>query len=207
LANDEKKIPVFPVFNSVDKKYPTPTDPQKFSYYILSGMERCQKLAQIKGKKKPQQLGRANGDWFEFFIEKIFLKTMNKEDFVLTGRSKHKINELRGFEKVNWVPMPDIVVKNFQDVRGIVSVKWGMRQDRMYQSAYEAASIKKWIAENNLQPAKVFLFTNDDSSARLKTMLNVPELDGVFHLQPEKFSDNIPEIKSLVDLINELKKL
>jgi len=207
LANDEEKISVFPIFDSVDKKYPTPANPQKFSNYILSGMERCQKLAQIKHKKKPPQLGRANGDWFEFFIGKTFSKQMGKEDFIITGRSRHKINELKGFEKVNWLPMPDIVIKNFQDVRGIVSVKWGMRHDRMYQSAYEAASIKKWITANKLQSAKVFLFTNDDSVARLKTMLNVPELDGVFHLQSEKYSEKVPEIKSLVDLINELKKL
>lgn len=207
MANDEEKIRVFPIFDSVDKQYPTPNDSQQFSDYILTGMEKCQNLAQIKHKKKPSQMGRANGDWFEFFIEKIFSKKMKKQDYIVTGRQRHKISELKGFEKVNWFPMPDIVIKNFQDVRGIVTVKWGMRHDRMYQSAYEAASIKKWIVENNLPPVKVFLFTNDDSIARLKTMLNVPELDGVFHLQSKKYSAKVPGIKSLIDLIDELKKL
>lgn len=201
-----ESIPVNQVFEAVSKNHKLPTNDKDFSSYILDGMGKCQKLAQIKHKKKPSQLGRANGDWFEFFLDKIFTKKIQKTQYIMPVRQKITFNQLQGFEKVDWIPKPDIIIRNFKDVRGLVSVKWTMRHDRMYESAYEAAAVKNWIHQNKLRGIKIFLLTNDFASSRLKIMLKVPELDGVYHIQPEKYP-NVDGLKSLIELIYDLKKL
>lgn len=201
-----ESIPINQVFEAVSKNHKLPTNDKDFSSYILDGMGKCQKLAQIKHKKKPSQLGRANGDWFEFFLDKIFTKKIQKTQYIMPVRQKITFNQLQGFEKVDWIPKPDIIIRNFKDVRGLVSVKWTMRHDRMYESAYEAAAVKNWIHQNKLQGIKIFLLTNDFASSRLKIMLKVPELDGVYHIQPEKYP-NVDGLKSLIELIYDLKKL
>jgi len=206
LATNSGSIPVNQTFDDVIKNHQLPTNDTDFPDYIIDGMDKCKNLAQTKHKKKPSQIGRANGDWFEFFIEKIFAKKMKSTEYYMPIRNKITFNQLSGFQKVDWVPKPDVIVKSLNDVKGLVSIKWSMRHDRMYESAYEAAAVKNWVAKNNLPNIKVFLLTNDDSKSRLKTMLRVPELDGVYHIQANNYSSVIG-LKSLTQLITDLKKL
>ena len=206
MATNSDSIPVNQTFEEVVKNHKLPTSDTEFPTYIINGMEKCQKLAQIKHKKKPSQLGRANGDWFEFFVEKIFSKKMKSTEFYMPVRNKITFSQLQGFSKVDWIPKPDVIVKSLNDVRGLVTLKWSMRHDRMYESAYEAAAVKNWVAKKKLSNIKVFLLTNDDAKSRLKTMLKVPELDGVYHIQANNYS-SVTGLKSITDLITDLKKL
>lgn len=206
MATNSDSIPVNQTFEEVVKNHKLPTSDTEFPTYIINGMEKCQKLAQIKHKKKPSQLGRANGDWFEFFVEKIFSKKMKSTEFYMPVRNKITFSQLQGFSKVDWIPKPDVIVKSLNDVRGLVTLKWSMRHDRMYESAYEAAAVKNWVAKKKLSNIKVFLLTNDDAKSRLKTMLKVPELDGVYHIQANNYS-SVTGLKSITELITDLKKL
>jgi len=206
LATKSIPIPIIQTFDEVIKTHKLPTNDAEIPNYIIKGMEKCKDLAQKKQKKKPSQLGRANGDWFEYFIEKIFLTKMRPTEFYMPIRQKITFNQLQGFGKVNWIPKPDVIVKDLKNVKGLVSIKWSMRNDRMYESAYEAAAVKNWIAKNNLPNIKVFLLTNDDSKSRLKIMIRVPELDGVYHIQANNYS-SVTSLKSITDLVTDLKKL
>jgi len=206
MATKSGSIPVKQTFDNVIKNHKLPINDTQFPDYVIEGMKKCQNLAQKKLKKKPSQLGRANGDWFEFFVEKIFAKKMKSTEYYMPVRKKITFSQLQGFDKVDWIPKPDVIVKSLKNVKGLVSIKWSMRHDRMYESAYEAAAVKNWIAKNNLPSIKVFLLTNDDAKSRLKTMLKVPELDGVYHIQANNYS-SVVGVKSITQLITDLKKL
>ena len=206
MATNLGSIPVNQTFDTVIKNHKIPTNDVLIPDYIIDGMKKCQNLAQTKHKKKPSQLGRANGDWFEFFVEKILSKKMKSTEYYMPVRNKIIFSQLKGFSKVDWIPKPDIIVKNLNDVKALVSIKWSMRHDRMYESAYEAAAVKNWVTKNKLPDIKVFLLTNDDANSRLQTMLKVPELDGVYHIQANNYS-SVTGLKSITDLISDLKKL
>lgn len=206
MATNSGSIPVKQTFDDVIINHKLPTNDSAIPTYIIDGMQKCQKLAQIKHKKKPSQIARGNGDWFEFFIEKILSSKIKSTEFYMPIRNKITFSQLQGFSQVDWIPKPDIIVKNLNDVRGLVSIKWSMRHDRMYESAYEAAAVKNWIVKNKLPNIKIFLLTNDDSKSRLKTMLKVPELDGIYHVQANNYS-SVSGLKSITNLISDLKKL
>ena len=202
---------ILPTITTVLKNNPLPKNEGELADYVSTMMGKCEKEARKKFIISPNQLGRLNGDWFEYLFDATIKPQLGEKNIqVFPGRGHH-INEIKGFEDVDWIPMPDAIVKDFQDFRAVVSLKWGMRHDRMYQPAFEAYAIKDWINRNNLQKVKVFLFTNDNFSgyqARLEILPKVPALDGVFYLEFNKLSPELKKkIKSFPDLINELKSI
>jgi len=172
-------------------------------------MAGCKKQAASKfGKISSQQFGRMNGDWFELIFEEILKIRIGNDNFLKFGRG-HKIKEVKGFEKVSWIPAPDIILKNQTDLRAIISLKWGLRHDRMYQVGYEAYAVKDWIKKNSLKPVKVFLLANDIDpgyESRLVTMSKVPVLDAVFYLRHNILSKTVKnKVKSFEDILKEIK--
>lgn len=107
--------------------------------------------------------------------------------------------------------MPDAIVKNPRDVRAVLSFKWGMRHDRMYEVGYEAYAIKDWVARRNLKPIKVLLVTNDDFSgweSRLRTMHACPVIDDIYYINYENVSSELREFtKSMPCLITDLRTI
>jgi len=200
---------IHPIFKKALEEFPVPKDDDELTRYIPKFMDECKKLGEKKfGRISSNQLGRINGDWFESIFEEVLKSRIGLQNFKKFGRG-HKIKEINGFENVTWIPAPDIIIKNENDLQVVISLKWGLRHDRMYEVGYEAYAIKDWVAKKNLKFVKVFLFANDLDSgyeARLQTMSKVPALDKVYYLRYDILPDEIKnQVKSLVDLINELK--
>ena len=202
---------ITPTLKKVLENNPVPNNIEELSNFIVHSMKECERIARKDHNMSANQLGRCNGDWFEYLFEKSVISQIGKENIKVYPGRGHHIKEINGFEKVDWIPLPDAIIKDVNDFRGIISLKWGMRHDRMYEAAYEAFAIKYWVAKNKLPKVKVFLFTNDNFSgykARLKIMANVPALDGVFYLEHSKLSEDLKKkIKSFSELIIELQAL
>ena len=202
---------IIPTFVRVLDSNPIPKKNSELTNYIINFMGKCKNNARTNfGKISPQQFGRMNGDWFEHIFEEILKKKIGSNNFLKFGRG-HKIKEIKGFEKVSWIPAPDIILKNKTDLRSIISLKWGLRHDRMYEVGYEAYAIKDWIKKNSLTSVNVFLFANDTDSgyeSRLQTMSKVPALDDVFYLRHENLSKSLKKnVKSLGNLLGEIQTI
>jgi hypothetical protein len=194
------------------EKYPLPNDIESVSKYITDVMRCCKEIAKKQYNiTKPNRIGRMNGDWFEYLVKHCLTHRLGKENITVFPGRGHHIKEIMGFEKVTWIPMPDAIVKNVKDLRAVLTLKWGLRHDRMYEVGYEAYAIKDWIEKNKLPPIKVFLLENDNDSgyeSRLEIMSKVPPLDAIYYLEHEKLPPKLQKIiKSIPDLIRDLKHL
>ena len=205
---------ILPTIQSVLKDSKLPEKEEDVGKFIADGMKKCENVAKRKFSVSPNQLGRLNGDWFEYLFQAAICSFVKEENITVFPGRGHHINEINGFEKVTWIPLPDAIVRNVKDLRAVITLKWGMRHDRMYESAYEAYAIKDWIQKNKLPTVKVFLLTNDDTSgyaSRLKIMSSVPALDGVYYVEYDKLSSDLQEktkpIKSLIQEINSICKV
>jgi hypothetical protein len=107
--------------------------------------------------------------------------------------------------------MPDVVVPGPERPRKVISLKWGMRHDRMYEVGYEAYAIKDWCNTAKLSRMKVFLVTNDETSgykSRLGIMLKVPAIDGVYHVTQSSLPAELQKnVKSLPELLKEVREV
>lgn len=152
--------------------------------YCLDIVNRCHEIANEENMST-NSIGRMAGDWFEISCCHILTRELGADNlrmYVGDGHS-HRISEIAGFENVSWIPYPDVIVINEQDFRAVVSLKWGMRHDRMYEVGYSAFAIKDILKDNN-RTIHFYLLTNDDSPSRIATLLNIPAIDGVFHMNP-----------------------
>lgn len=203
---------ILPIISKILENNSVPLDIEQLGSYVEDKMKLCENEARkIYPSITPNQLGRCNGDWFEYLFKSMIESQLKKENVtVFPGRGR-KINEIKGFHNVDWIPMPDAVVRNINDFRAVITLKWGMRHDRMYEAAYEAYAIKDWIKRKKLPSVKVFLFTNDNFSgfeSRLKIMSKVPVLDGVFYLRYDKLPLNLQGVvKSFSELVKEIKSI
>jgi len=179
------------------------------SRYILAMLEECGRLGIKNYSLSPNQLGRCNGDWFEYAIENVLKNFFRGDEFKAYPGRGHHIKEVRGFEKVSWIPMPDAIIKNTEDLRAVLSLKWGMRHDRMYEVGYEAYAIKDWCARNRMRSPKMFLVTDDHFSgyeSRLRTMHECPVVDDIYYVQAARLGGSLKSyIKPMPILISDLK--
>jgi len=194
------------------EKYPSPKDIGSVSKYITNTMRCCKEIAKKHHKiTKPNRIGRMNGDWFEYLVKHSLTSQLGKENITVFPGRGHHIKEFTGFEKVTWIPMPDAIVKNVKDLRAVLTLKWGLRHDRMYEVGYEAYAIKDWVSKNKLPAVKVFLLVNDNDSgyqSRLETMSKIDPLDAIYYLEYDKLSPKLKKIiKSVPELIQDLKSL
>ncbi len=200
---------IIPVYEEVIRNNPLPINQNQYSQHIVTIMAECESEARRQFRNlSPNQLGRCNGDWFELIVRDTATNVVGNDNLMVFPGRGHHINEIQGFKQVNWIPQPDVIGRNLQDFRAVVSLKWGMRHDRMYEVGYEAYAIKDWVSRNNLPEVQVYLLTNDKFSgrdARLDKMSQVPALDGVFHIQHDNLTQELQQvIGSYPDLLNHL---
>lgn len=188
-----------------------PKSENDISVFIIELIRKCDEIGITDYGLRPNQIGRCRGDWFELGIEAILESFLKSNEFKAYPGRGHRIKEIRGFEKVSWIPMPDVVFKSTVDLRGILTLKWGMRHDRMYEAGYEAYAIKDWCKRAEMREPVVFLVTNDDFSgfeSRLLTMSRCPIMDGVYYVNHESLSSRVKNrIKSMSNLISDVRRI
>jgi len=188
-----------------------PKSENDISSFIVNLIQKCDKIGITDYGLRPNQIGRCRGDWFELGIETILRTFLKPGEFKAYPGRGHKIKEIKGFEEVNWIPMPDVIFKSTIDLRGILTLKWGMRHDRMYEAGYEAYAIKDWCKRAEMREPVVFLVTNDNFSgfeSRLLTMSRCPVIDGVYYVNHESLPDRIKnKIKSMSNLISDVEQI
>jgi len=177
--------------------------------FILELIKKCDWYGRKDFRMSANQIGRCRGDWFEYGIEHVLKKFLRPDQFRAYPGRGHSIREVSGFEKVTWIPMPDVIVKGPQELRAIVSLKWGMRHDRMYEVGYEAYAMKDWIQRNEMEPIQVLLVTANVFSgyeSRLHTMHNCPVIDGIYFVHENLLVPDLRRIvKPLAKLVGDLK--
>jgi hypothetical protein len=188
-----------------------PKSEDDISSFIVSLIRKCDEIGITDYGLSPNQIGRCRGDWFELGIETILKCFLKTDEFRAYPGRGHKIKEIKGFEEVSWIPMPDVIFKSTNDLRGILTLKWGMRHDRMYEAGYEAYAIKDWCKRAEMREPVIFLVTNDNFSgfeSRLLTMSRCPVIDGVYYLNHESLPSRIKnKIKSMNNLICDVKQI
>ncbi len=181
------------------------------SRYIIEIMHRCDKYAEENFHMSPNQIGRCRGDWFEYAIKEVLSKFFKPDEFKVYPGRGHNIKEIKGFEEVEWIPMPDAIIKSPSDLRAVLSLKWGLRHDRMYEVGYEAYAIKDWIQRKRLNPIKLFLITANIFSgyeSRLITMYACPVIDDIYFIRYERLSPRLRKhIKPVKKLIEDLREI
>ena len=177
-------------------------------------METCLDLGASYGRTG-SALGNMKGHWFEMLCKTIFERELGKDNITMRINDKmnHKISEIKGFEHVTWIAYPDVIIINEQNLKAIVSIKWGMRHDRMYEILYAALAMKDALPKQG-KTLNFYLLTNDDSPARLRKMLEAPALDGVYHINPDSLRPSSTEqgivlrrLKNFDDLLRQLRLL
>ena len=180
--------------------------------YITDMMDTCIELGTSYGRTR-SALGNMKGHWFEMLCKDIFERELGKDNVTIriNDKTNHKIKEIKGFEDVTWITYPDAIIINEQKLKVVISIKWGMRHDRMYEPLYAALAMKDHLKEQD-RSLNFYLFTNDDSAARLRVMLEAPMLDGVYHLNPSSIRPTsgvqgnvLRRLKNLDDLLGQLR--
>ena len=188
-----------------------PANEDDISRFLVQIINACDKIGYTRYSMSPNQIGRCRGDWFELAIEKVLGHFFSQNDFKAYPGRGHSITEIKGFQDVSWIPMPDAIFRSPMDFRALLSLKWGMRHDRMYEVGYEAYAIKDWLSRNNLPSIKVFLATNDEFSgfeSRLETMSRCPVIDDVYYVSHDRLSSALKlEVRSIPQLINDIRQI
>lgn len=202
---------VVEIYRQAESKFQKPNKTE-YVKYITNMMDACIKLGKSHGRTSGA-LGNMKGHWFEMLCKYIFELELGKDNVTIriNDRTNHKIKEIKGFEDVTWITYPDAIIINEQKLKVIISIKWGMRHDRMYEPLYAALAMKDHLKEQDRR-LNFYLFTNDDSAARLRVMLEAPMLDGVYHLNPDSIRPTsgtqgnvLRRLKSLDDLLGQLR--
>jgi hypothetical protein len=179
--------------------------------FILELMKKCDQHGRKDFRMSANQIGRCRGDWFEYGIKEVLNKFLRPDQFRAYPGRGHSVREICGFEKVTWIPMPDIIVKSPQELRAVVSLKWGMRHDRMYEVGYEAYATKDWIQQNKMKSIKVLLVTANVFSgyeSRLQTMHSCPVIDDIYFVHENLLTPDLKKIvKPLANLVSDLRKI
>ena len=203
------------IFNAVRNTINFPDQANQYAGYIRSVMMECITQATNMGKSI-NGIGNMSGDWFEMLSKIILEEEIGDQNITIHvgDGQNHRIRELDGFAHVRWIPYPDAIIRNERNLQATLSIKWGMRHDRMYEVAYSAYAINEVLTNQDRPPIHSYLFTNDDSASRLATMLEIPMITNVYHLAPREIQSKNPEIanslrrlKSLTDMINDLRIL
>ena len=199
------------IYEEAESKIPSPNR-SEYGKYIMDMMNMCLELGASYGRTGGA-LGNMKGHWFEMLCKAIFEKDLGKGSITVHANDKrsHKISEIKGFENVTWITYPDAIIINEQNLKAAISIKWGMRHDRMYEILYAALAMKDHLREQG-KPLNFYLLTNDDSPARMRAMLEAPMLDGVYHINPKSIHPSsgtqgnvLRRLKGLDDLLGQLR--
>lgn len=212
MANTSR-LDVWELYNKATKIFPEPNR-SEYTKYFADIMSECIRWGESQGRTT-NALGKMKGDWFEMICKTIFEKELGRDNITMhIGDNKnHKINEINGFKHVSWITYPDAILIDEHRLKAAVSIKWGMRHDRMYEPLYAAMAMKDIMMKLD-QPFNFYLLTNDDSSARLRVMLEAPMLDGIYHIDPtqihatdDRQGNVLRRLKGFNDLITQLRLL
>lgn len=201
------------IFNEVVRYRQLP-DRESYSSHVIEVMKECETRAKSYGKSV-NAVGNMSGKWFEMCCERIFRHELKAGITMHVNDSHtHTISEIAGFDNVTWIPYPDAIIRDESNFKAAISVKWGMRHDRMYEVPYSAFAINDVLGRRRRKKVNFYLLTNDDSPSRLATMLEIPVLSGVYHLNPEyvtasdsRLENVLRRLKGLPDLLDQLRLL
>lgn len=203
---------VWEIYGEAETTVLQPDSVEQYPKYIIDMIDTCVRLGGRYGRSK-NALSNMKGHWFEMLCKTVFEKELGKNNVTMhvgDGRN-HKIKELVGFEHVTWITYPDAIVVDENRLKAAVSIKWGMRHDRMYEPLYAALAMNDVLSKSE-RKINFYLLTNDDSPARICMMLEAPMLDNVYHLVPPTIRPNndyqknlLRRLKGLDDLLRELK--
>lgn len=191
-----------------------PDRTEGYSKYITDMMDECVRLGDQYGRSGGG-LGNMKGHWFEMLCKTVFEKELGRGNITMhvEDGTNHKIKELEGFEHVTWITYPDAIIIDERRLKAAISIKWGMRHDRMYEPLYAALAMRD-VLKTSGKPLNFYLLTNDDSPARLCAMLEAPMLNGVYHIAPHTVHPSSNQQKnvlrrlgSLDDLLSQLRLL
>ena len=203
---------VWEIYREAETTVPQPDRMEQYPKYITDMIDTCVRLGSQYGRSG-NALSNMKGNWFEMLCKTIFEKELGKDNVTMhvgDGRN-HEIKELVGFESVTWITYPDAIVVDENRLKAAISIKWGMRHDRMYEPLYAALAMNDVLSELG-KKINFYLLTNDDSTARMCKMLEAPMLSDVYHLVPHTIRPNndhqknlLRRLKGLDDLLRELK--
>jgi len=203
---------VWDIYKEAETAVLMPDRIEQYPKYIMCMMDECLKLGGKYGRSE-NALSNMKGNWFEMLCKDIFEKELGKDNITMhvgDGRN-HEIKELKGFESVTWITYPDAIVINESRLKAAISIKWGMRHDRMYEPLYASLAMNDILSKLG-KKINFYLLTNDNSTARMCKMLEAPMLSSVYHLAPNTIHPNNDHQKNMLrrlggfdDLLRELK--
>ena len=200
------------IYTEVRDSSPIPDNVEEYGPYMRDVVKRCIGLSTERGRSL-NATGNMTGRFFELVCRDVFEKEVGKENitmYVMDG-TRHHINEIEGLEAAQ-MPFPDVIIRNEHNFKGMISIKWGNRHDRLYEIPHSGTTINDLLKRQSKLLVNVYFLTNDDSASRIAILLNDPSITAVYHLVPETIHSNKPEtlktlrrLKGVPELINELK--
>jgi len=187
------------IFDSAIEKTQLPSSRNDIAVFLLKLMESCEKQAK---DATPGMLGRYKGDWFEWGIAKCIEMAFGRNSY--QTKEDIKLKDIDGFEFEEWIPCPDIIVKDTHHLKAVISAKWGLRPDRRYEEPFVGMEMKR------IEPSvKYLVVTNDASPQNIQMLVDSKGgVDRVYHLEHEKIAPKIKgRLYSFADLIDDLGTL
>lgn len=172
------------MFEEALRNITLPESSEEFAGFIIDVVNDLERQGRDVGFS-PGTLGRIKGDWFEWAIAACVEMAFGPD----TYQTKEQVSSMRaieGFEFQEWIPCPDLIVVNMEDVRAVISVKWALRSDRRYEEPYVAMAIKRikpWI--------KYLIVINDDQRQNVRMLVDSHEIDRVYHLRAPQLQPSV----------------